>query len=89
MKKAIVDAVRGGFLGSAGVASVRYSDFLLLRQKDKVESEYRLNEAIKYYEEWGADTCCRSSSTKDTLNEIGGKSCIYYKVIEAKFVYPY
>ena len=36
------------------LASERYGDFLRNMMKDSNEAQYRYNEAIKYYEEWGA-----------------------------------
>lgn len=52
--KAIKFVARTGYLHHAALFNELYSDFLLLELNDKDEAKYRLEEAIKYYEDWGA-----------------------------------
>jgi len=53
-KQAIVFAARSGHLHDAGLFNERYADFLRHRLGDEDEANYRLNEAIKFYSDWGA-----------------------------------
>jgi hypothetical protein len=53
-RKAIVFTARTGHLHHSGLFNERYADFLLNARKDVNEAKYRLGEAIRYYEEWGA-----------------------------------
>ena len=53
-RKAIVFTARTGHLHHSGLFNERYADFLLNKRKDVNEAKYRLGEAIRYYEEWGA-----------------------------------
>eukprot|EP00980_Cylindrotheca_fusiformis_P026080 scaffold15311_cov136-Cylindrotheca_fusiformis.AAC.2 len=53
-KKAIPLAARTGHLHHAGLINERYADFLKEELSDEKEWEYRLGEAIRFYEEWGA-----------------------------------
>lgn len=51
---AVIMASRLGFISDAALANERYGDFLLVEVGDREEAMYRLKEAIKLYEEWGA-----------------------------------
>ena len=52
-RKAVVEAVRGGFIQNAAVASQRHGEYLIeLNGLD--EGAEQLREAIKYYKDWGA-----------------------------------
>jgi len=53
-KRAIGSACRLGHLHHSALCNERYADFLLHVRKDKTASLYRLSEAIRFYEEWGA-----------------------------------
>eukprot|EP00980_Cylindrotheca_fusiformis_P015975 scaffold4690_cov116-Cylindrotheca_fusiformis.AAC.5 len=53
-KNAIVLAARSGHLHHTGLINERYAEFLLEERLDEQESKYRLGEAIRFYEEWGA-----------------------------------
>ncbi|CAJ1947917.1 unnamed protein product [Cylindrotheca closterium] len=53
-RKSIVFTARTGYLHHSGLFNERYADFLLSKRKDVNEAKYRLEEAIRYYEEWGA-----------------------------------
>jgi predicted ATPase len=53
-KYAIGLATRAGYLHHVGLFNERYSDFLKKVMSDDLESEYRLDQAIKFYKEWGA-----------------------------------
>eukprot|EP00980_Cylindrotheca_fusiformis_P004976 scaffold1054_cov124-Cylindrotheca_fusiformis.AAC.16 len=53
-KNAIMLATRKGHMHHAGLCNERYADFLLQEKDDKVEAKYRLSEAIRFYEAWGA-----------------------------------
>ena len=52
---AVILAARSGFLQDAGIASERYGEFLIHDICDQDEGVYRLQEAIRYYSEWGAE----------------------------------
>jgi len=53
-KDAIQFVAKAGFLHHAALFSELYSDYLLRERDDKDEAKYRLEEAIRYYEDWGA-----------------------------------
>ncbi|CAJ1927504.1 unnamed protein product [Cylindrotheca closterium] len=53
-KKAIQFVARSGYLHHAGLFNELYSDFLLRERNDKKEARYHLQEAIRYYNDWGA-----------------------------------
>jgi hypothetical protein len=53
-KKAIVLAARTGRMHHAALCNERYADFLLQELSDEEEAKYRMEEAIRFYEEWGA-----------------------------------
>jgi hypothetical protein len=38
----------------AALCNERYADFLLQELSDEEEAKYRMEEAIRFYEEWGA-----------------------------------
>mmetsp|Transcript_9106 Transcript_9106/g.21673 ORF Transcript_9106/g.21673 Transcript_9106/m.21673 type:complete len:492 (+) Transcript_9106:1575-3050(+) len=52
--EAIELASRMGYLHHAGLFNERYADFLHHERKDAVKSAHFLNEAIRFYEQWGA-----------------------------------
>jgi len=47
-------AARTGHLSHAALCNERYSDFLLNELHDAQEAKYRMDEAIRFYEDWGA-----------------------------------
>ena len=53
-QRAIGSACRLSHLHHSALCNERYADFLLHIRKDKTESLYRLSEAVRFYEEWGA-----------------------------------
>lgn len=53
-KNAIQFVAKGGYLHHAALFNERYSDFLLRERNDMEEAKYRLEEAIRYYQDWGA-----------------------------------
>jgi len=53
-KDAILLAARFGFVQDAGLANERYASFLLDVAKDEDSARYHLEEAIRYYRQWGA-----------------------------------
>mmetsp|Transcript_34058 Transcript_34058/g.82608 ORF Transcript_34058/g.82608 Transcript_34058/m.82608 type:complete len:655 (-) Transcript_34058:1171-3135(-) len=53
-KVAIQFVARSGFLHHAALFNELYSDYLLRERDDKDEAKYRLQEAIRYYGDWGA-----------------------------------
>lgn len=53
-KESIVLAGRTGNLSHAALSNERYSDFLCNVVPDRDEAQYRLDEALKYYRDWGA-----------------------------------
>jgi tetratricopeptide (TPR) repeat protein len=53
-KKAIQFVARSGYLHHAGLFNKLYSDFLLRERNDIEEARYHLEEAIRYYTDWGA-----------------------------------
>jgi hypothetical protein len=53
-KKAIVLAARTGHMHHAALCNERYADFLLQELSDEEEAKYRMEEAIRFYEAWGA-----------------------------------
>lgn len=53
-KNAIQFVCRSGYLHHAALFNELYSDFLLREMNDKDEAGYRLEEAIRYYKDWGA-----------------------------------
>lgn len=54
-KEAIVISARTGQLHVAGLANQRYADYLLIDRHDEEEARYRIEQAIRFYSEWGAD----------------------------------
>ena len=54
-KRSIALAARTGNLHHAGLLNERYAEFLLRDMKDEKEACYRLQEAIRFYKEWGAE----------------------------------
>lgn len=57
-ERAVIEAVRGGFIQNAAVASLRFSE-LLLECEELAEARYRFHESIKYFKEWGAHNVVR------------------------------
>ena len=53
-QKAIQLAARSGYLHHAALFNELYSDFLLRERDDRDEAKYRLEEAMRYYQDWGA-----------------------------------
>jgi hypothetical protein len=53
-QETIVYAARTGQLNHAALSSERYSDYLLNELHDSQEAKYRMDEAIRFYEDWGA-----------------------------------
>eukprot|EP00980_Cylindrotheca_fusiformis_P016427 scaffold4897_cov129-Cylindrotheca_fusiformis.AAC.4 len=53
-KNAIVLAARSGHMHHAALINERYAEFLREELLDEQESKYRVGEAIRFYEEWGA-----------------------------------
>lgn len=52
---AIILAARSGFMQDAGLASERYGEFLINELKEQDDGVYRLQQALRYYGEWGAN----------------------------------
>ena len=52
---AIALAARTGYLQDAGLANERYADFLFQVLSKEYEANYHIQEAIKFYKEWGAE----------------------------------
>ncbi|CAJ1963412.1 unnamed protein product [Cylindrotheca closterium] len=52
---AIVLAARTGHVHHAALSNERYADFLLRCMKDKEEHDYRIQEAVRFYKDWGAE----------------------------------
>lgn len=53
-QESIVYAAKTGQLSHAALSNERYSDYLLHECHDLQEATYRLDEAIRYYQDWGA-----------------------------------
>jgi hypothetical protein len=53
-QSAVVLAARGGYVNDAALANERYGEYLLHVMLDKQAAVFRLEEAIKFYSEWGA-----------------------------------
>jgi hypothetical protein len=53
-QSAIAKAARGGFVHDAALVNERYGEFMLAVQSDKDGAVYYFEQAIKFYEEWGA-----------------------------------
>jgi len=62
-ERAVIEAVRAGYLQNAGVASSRLSDFFL-EHGDPSEAKYRWEQSIKYYQDWGATKVVEMMSSK-------------------------
>ena len=52
---AIALAARTGYLQDAGLANERYADFLFRELSNEYKANYHIQEAIKFYKEWGAE----------------------------------
>lgn len=52
--RAIVLAGRRGFLQDSALANERFGAYVLKELSDSDEAAYRLQQAVKLYEEWGA-----------------------------------
>mmetsp|Transcript_11394 Transcript_11394/g.27485 ORF Transcript_11394/g.27485 Transcript_11394/m.27485 type:complete len:139 (-) Transcript_11394:916-1332(-) len=53
-KEAIQFVARSGYLHHAALFNEMYSDYLFRERNDKDEANYLREEAIRYYEDWGA-----------------------------------
>mmetsp|Transcript_10591 Transcript_10591/g.25578 ORF Transcript_10591/g.25578 Transcript_10591/m.25578 type:complete len:280 (+) Transcript_10591:662-1501(+) len=53
-QQAIKIAAKTGYLHHAGLFNERYADLLKVHMKNEEEAVYRLQEAIRWYGEWGA-----------------------------------
>eukprot|EP00980_Cylindrotheca_fusiformis_P025755 scaffold14559_cov137-Cylindrotheca_fusiformis.AAC.1 len=53
-KSAIALSARTGHMHDAALINERYAEFLQEERSDEQESKYRLGEAIRFYEAWGA-----------------------------------
>lgn len=58
-EQTVLIAVRNGYIHDAALASERFGDFQRVVMKDSYEAQYRYQEAIKYYDEWGCQTRAR------------------------------
>ena len=54
-RDAIALAARTGYLQDAGLANERYADFLFKELSNEYEANHHIQEAIKFYKEWGAE----------------------------------
>lgn len=63
-QSAIVLASRSGLRQDAALFNERYGDFLLNDRKDNAEAAFKLEEAVKLYNEWGAYRKVRILSEK-------------------------
>eukprot|EP00980_Cylindrotheca_fusiformis_P006729 scaffold1400_cov137-Cylindrotheca_fusiformis.AAC.7 len=54
-EESIRTAARTGHLQHAGLFNERYADFFRFELKDEEEARYRIDEAIRWYTEWGAE----------------------------------
>jgi predicted ATPase len=54
-QEAIVAAARTGYLHHAALCNERYADFLRKELGDEDEASYRMEEAIRFYGDWGAE----------------------------------
>jgi len=54
-KEAILLSTRTGHLHNTALFNERYANFLLEEMSDKDEANYRMEEAIRFYNLWGAD----------------------------------
>ena len=61
---AITVAARSGFVQDAALASERYGEFLVSELKEPDEGTYRLEQAIRYFSEWGAKAKVEQIETK-------------------------
>lgn len=52
-QKAVVGAARAGYSHDAGLANERYATYML-ELCDKAEAKHRLEEASRFYKQWGA-----------------------------------
>ena len=53
-EKTIVHAARSGFLQDAALANERYAQYLVRTGNDQAGALYRIQEALRYYQDWGA-----------------------------------
>jgi hypothetical protein len=53
--EAIVSSARTGHIQYAALANERYADYCRHELGDEDEAKFRIGEAIRYYNEWGAD----------------------------------
>jgi hypothetical protein len=51
---AIIIAARSGYLQDAGLASERFGEYLLSELDEKDEGIYRIQNALRYFDDWGA-----------------------------------
>ena len=68
--EAIIAAARAGFMHDAALANERYADYLLnvAPERDEEEGFYRIKEAIRLYEEWGA--CRKVNMLRDQYKRL-------------------
>ena len=70
-KRAALEAARGGYLYSAAVANERYADYLI-EKNNEAEAVYRLTQAKKFYEEWGAKQVVKRVVTRRSRLQLLG-----------------
>lgn len=63
-EQVISQNARNGRIHDAGLASERMGDYYKIVMKDTNEAKYRYEQAIKFYEEWGAKATVRLIRTK-------------------------
>jgi hypothetical protein len=54
-KDAVTVSARRGFLQGAALANERFASFLLSDCNDKEEADYRIEQAVRFYSDWGAN----------------------------------
>jgi len=69
---AIVNAARSGFLQDAALANERYGQYLLRVEKDRSGALYCIQEALRFYQDWGAFT--KEKALREEFKDLlGGK----------------
>ncbi|KAL3933974.1 MAG: hypothetical protein SGBAC_010167 [Bacillariaceae sp.] len=63
-QEAIRLAARTGHMHHAALFNERYSDFLRYTTKDEDNAEFRMQEAIRFYGEWGAEGVVKALSAR-------------------------
>lgn len=74
-KEAIQFVAKSGYLHHAGLFNALYADFLWRERNDTDEAKYRLEEAMRYYKDWGAHSVVEQLKKSNLMKEAASACC--------------